>query len=66
MLYQEERMKMPEIRKMAKNLGVKSFGRKKADIIREIQMKEGNFPCFGTAEGYCDQSNCLWRSDCVK
>lgn len=59
-------MKMPEIREMAKNLGVRSFGRKKADLIREIQKKEGNFPCFGTAEDYCDQFSCLWRADCLK
>lgn len=59
-------MNILQIRKMAKNLGIKTYRKKKADIIREIQIKEGNFPCFGTAKNWCDQINCLWRSDCLK
>jgi hypothetical protein len=59
-------MNILQIRKMAKNLGIKTYRKKKADIIREIQIKEGNFPCFGTAKDWCDQINCLWRSDCLK
>ncbi|MBE0479154.1 SAP domain-containing protein [Candidatus Aerophobetes bacterium] len=59
-------MNMLELRKKAKNLGVSTYRKKKPQIIREIQAKEGNFPCFGTARGFCDQLNCLWRSDCLK
>jgi hypothetical protein len=59
-------MNILQIRKMAKNLEIKTYRKKKADIIREIQIKEGNFPCFGTAKDWCDQINCLWRSDCLK
>jgi hypothetical protein len=40
---------------------------KKENLIRSIQLAEGNFPCFGTATaGLCDQTNCLWRVDCLK
>ena len=56
---------MAEIRERAKVLGVKTFGLKKAAIIREIQQKEGNFPCFGTAENDCDRQDCCWREDCL-
>jgi hypothetical protein len=58
-------LKMPEIRKMAKRLGVNSSGLSKTEIIRKIQSAEGNFPCFRTAEKTCDQANCLWLDDCV-
>lgn len=58
-------MKMQEIRAMAKALGVSSFGKSKIDLIREIQRKEGNFDCYGTANGFCDQMECLFRPSCV-
>jgi hypothetical protein len=58
-------MKMQEVHKLAKQLGIKSFGKTKAEIIREIQRKEGNFDCYGTAEDYCDQENCAFRSSCL-
>jgi hypothetical protein len=58
-------MKMQEIRKMAKAHGIKCFGKTKADLIREIQRAEGNFDCFGTAQDYCDQWECCFRSLCV-
>ncbi|MEJ5348631.1 MAG: hypothetical protein WHS46_08070 [Desulfosoma sp.] len=58
-------MKMQEIRAKAKALGINSFGKKKADLIREIQRAEGNFDCFGTAQGYCDQEECCFRNLCL-
>jgi hypothetical protein len=58
-------MKMQEVRTIAKSLGINSFGKTKADLIREIQRKEGNFDCFGTADGYCDQEECIFRSTCL-
>ena len=58
-------MKMTEIRAMAKRLGVNSFGKTKADLIREIQRKEGNFDCYATSNGYCDQHQCIFRSSCL-
>jgi len=58
-------MKMHEIRAIAKNLGINSFGKSKAELIKEIQRKEGNFDCFGSATSYCDQLDCLFRASCV-
>lgn len=46
-------------------MGLETTGRTKAELIQEIQAAEGNFPCFGTAEDFCDQYECLWREDCL-
>ncbi len=58
-------MKMNEIRSLAKSLGIKSFGKSKIELIKEIQSKQGNFDCFGTATDYCDQLECLFREACL-
>jgi hypothetical protein len=59
-------MKMNEVRAMAKNLEIKTFGKSKAALIKEIQRKEGNFDCFGSAADYCDRHDCLFRSSCLQ
>jgi len=59
-------VKMPELRNMARDLGVNSFGKRKDDLIREIQLAEGNFDCFGSAAGFCNQWTCKFRSLCVE
>lgn len=58
-------MKMQEVQAKARQLGINSFGKSKAELIREIQRKEGNFDCFGSAKDYCDQVSCTFRSDCL-
>lgn len=58
-------MKIQEIRKIAKMWGIDTrVGRSKLDLIRDIQTKEGNDPCFKTKE-VCE-NDCLWKSDCIK
>ena len=59
-------MKMNELRMIAKNRGIDTrIGRSKQDIIREIQLKEGNTVCFNRAENHsCSQEKCWWRQDC--
>jgi len=59
-------MQMEKVREKAKKLGLKTAKMKKQELIRAIQSAEGNFPCFGTAEGHCDQSGCCWIEDCVE
>jgi hypothetical protein len=57
-------MKMQEIRKIAVYWGVDTkIGRFKKDIIKDIQIKEGNSPCFGTKET-CE-NHCMWKADCL-
>jgi len=58
-------MKMQEIRDIGKRYGISSFGKTKAELIREIQRAEGNFDCFGTAKDHCDQYDCCFRSLCL-
>lgn len=60
-------MKMTEIRAMAKTRGLKlGVGMSKIEAIRMLQVDEGNFDCFARAEsGYCDQEECIFRTDCL-
>ena len=58
-------MKIQEVKEKAKTLGLETFGMKKDDLIRNLQSKEGNTPCFQTGIYSCDQFNCCWRSDCL-
>jgi predicted metal-binding transcription factor (methanogenesis marker protein 9) len=58
-------MRMDEVREKAKKFGIKTARMKKEDLIRAVQVAEGNFPCFGSAAGYCDQEACCWIDDCL-
>jgi hypothetical protein len=60
-------MNVKQIREIAKTKGLNPGTMKKENLIRAIQRAEGNFECFGAAtSGECDQTNCLWRTDCLK
>lgn len=60
-------MQLQNIKEIAKEHGLKVSGIKKVDLIKKIQIAEGNFDCFATAyAGTCDQMGCLWREDCLK
>lgn len=59
-------MKMQDVRILAKSMGISFFGKTKAAVIREIQKKEGNFDCYGSATDYCDQETCLFRDSCLE
>ncbi len=57
-------MNMKDIRAKARDLGVKNYSKLiKADLIRAIQEKEENDPCYQNIHD-CRQSDCLWMSDC--
>ena len=58
-------MNMTEIKEKAKQMGIQASKMKKVDLIRAIQSKEGNFPCFETAKDYCNQLSCAWRDACL-
>jgi hypothetical protein len=57
-------MKMGEVRKLAKDAGISSFGKTKVDLIRAIQRHQGYFDCYGTAHDFCDQMDCCFREAC--
>lgn len=57
-------MKIQEIKQIAKAMGLKAgVGKTKQDLIRDIQIAEGNSPCFKNISD-CGIMNCLWRGDC--
>ena len=58
-------MKMPDIKKKAKPLGINSMKMKKSELILSIQKAEGNTACFGTGTPACPYLNCCWREDCI-
>lgn len=58
-------MKIDDVRLIALGMGIKPGKLSKADLIRSIQLGEGNFDCFSSAtQGECDQTGCRWREDC--
>ncbi len=58
-------MQMQAIRMVARDLGITPGRTTKRQLIRNIQLMEGNFPCFASATDLnCDQTLCLWRDDC--
>ena len=58
-------MKMQDIRKIAKENGLKTGKLNKTLLVRHIQATEGNLDCFASASNdYCDQSTCIWQDDC--
>lgn len=60
-------MRLSEIERKAKSMGISNtwkYSRK--ELIKNIQQKEGYFPCFGTTKHQCDQLSCLWRPDCLR
>jgi hypothetical protein len=58
-------VKMPQIRKKARSLGIDPEKMKKADLIHAIQKAEGYTPCFGKSDGNCPYLDCCWRDDCL-
>ena len=58
-------MKMEEVRDIAASFGIKPGKLSKTELIKAIQVGEGNFDCFSSARnGECNQADCLWRNDC--
>lgn len=57
---------MGDVKRKAKELGVKAGKMRKVDLVRAIQANEGNTPCFQTGITSCDQDDCCWRTDCVQ
>jgi predicted metal-binding protein len=59
-------MKNSEIKEKARALGINWDKMKKTELIRAIQEKEGNTPCFGTSNGNCPYTDCCFMEDCLK
>ncbi len=58
-------MKIQEIREIAKRMNITvNSSKTKLDLIRDIQVTEGNSPCY-KAIANCGITDCLWRDDCL-
>ena len=58
-------MKLEEINRMALLYGIDPLDKPKWEIIRLIQIVEGNQPCYGTQHFECQYLSCMWRKDCL-
>ena len=59
-------MNMKAIRHLAKTHSIEPGKLSKTELIKKIQIAEGNFDCYGSADqGACDQPDCAWRKDCL-
>ena len=57
-------MKMQEVIVTAKKWNIPyRVGIKKADLIREIQKREGFTACF-QRQDFCEEKECCWMEDC--
>lgn len=57
-------MNMKNIKEIASNMNIDPGSMNKKDLIRFVQEKEGNTPCFKTNLPSCDQFDCCCRNDC--
>ncbi|OGU00350.1 MAG: SAP domain-containing protein [Geobacteraceae bacterium GWC2_48_7] len=58
-------MTFAEIKQIATEKGIRVVGVKKVDIVRAIQKKEGNLPCFASGKlSECRETHCTWFSAC--
>jgi hypothetical protein len=58
--------KLQEVRSIARKMEIDTRNVTMTELIRAIQRAEGNRDCYLSAQvAKCDQTNCLWREDCV-
>ena len=58
-------MKIADVRKIAKKIGVNSGKMNKQDLIHSVQRAEGNQDCYNRGQSAtCGQQACAWREDC--
>jgi hypothetical protein len=58
-------MTIRDLQRMARSFGLNTGGLDRVGLVRAIQRAEGNFACFGTANGSCDQIKCRFREYCI-
>jgi hypothetical protein len=54
-----------ELIELARRYFLADDGLSQANLIRKIQVAQGNPQCFATGKRSCDQSACPWREDCL-
>ena len=54
------------IRKQAEELGIRPGEKAEVELVRAIQEAQGNIPCFGRTSRECPDTQCRFRSECLK
>ncbi|MBU5635449.1 SAP domain-containing protein [Geomonas sp. Red69] len=58
-------MKVQDIKEIAQKMAIHCGKLKKGELIRLIQVTEGNNACFDSGQSsQCGQQGCLWAEDC--
>jgi len=57
-------MNTAQVQERTRNLESQIGWKAKRELIRSIQEKKGETPCFQTGKVYCNQFDCRWRRDC--
>lgn len=57
-------MKKRDLIDLAKKYFIFDAGLSKANLIRKIQVEQGQGDCYATGRINCEQMACPWRNDC--
>ena len=57
---------MSKLRQKARALDIDTKNMDRSQLIRTIQLTEGNSPCFKTNQGWCKEESCCFRGECLK
>ena len=56
---------MQQVRYIAREKGLNIAKQNKVELIRHVQLEEGNLACFATdVDATCPRYQCMWREDC--
>jgi hypothetical protein len=59
-------MTVQQIRAIARQMGIQKYWKfRRPDLIRAVQIAEGNHACFGQ-NTECAQEECLWWTACLE
>jgi len=60
-------MNLSTVKERARQIQLSGISKmRKPELIRAIQTKEGNPPCFGADWRFdCRREDCCWREDCL-
>ena len=58
-------MNKNDLIELARRYFIADDGLSMPNLIRKIQVVQGNPQCFATEKRSCDQAACPWREDCL-
>lgn len=58
-------MHTPELAALAKRYLLSADGLSVPQLVRKIQLAQGNQDCFASGRRSCEETQCPWRDDCL-